>query len=581
MTAGITLTWRRHELQDPKRDVHGLTRLPLLQATAAHRESEPQIEFPELPESPVDKALTLLRVAAQVEHALMVQYLYAGYSFGPTMQEIADVAVEEMSHLMTVQNLLRFVGAQPYLYRQDFGPPASADDRLFPFDFRLEPVTHVSLAKYVVAESPAEAPPGVDPAVLAHIAELALGPAHEPVNRVGTLYALLAAVFGNEESLGESVDPWFMAVSDLAAEAAVFYGGRDKLHLPDDAFRPASAPEQASDSQWDRSKVKSIDEFRVFVVASRREALEALRDIGLQGEGPSPIATETAHFRRFYNLFVTFFGADGLGTNPPPGVQPVPTGSQILLDGRETGEEQQAGDNVISHPTTVRWARLADLRYAILLGSLEHSLRFPGNDLAFLRGWCFAEMYSLRKLAELLRQMPRTATPTTAQVAALPFTLPPWLATGSRWSDLRAAFAESLTIAAELHDGAVAGSVQHLLLTHLLASDERKLAEATARATDGSTQRSRTDSVRDVLDWAAGAGNPGHDGQGRFWNLRRNELLQVSIDEANVMAPADPEAEALLIEMLRTRMPQSRPKLPTTGEEFLLIKSWVDENFPD
>jgi hypothetical protein len=572
-----TLKWRRHELPRAERDsLRSLMRLP---------DPGTDMHFPELPEAPLDKAVTLLRVAAQVEHALMVQYLYAGYSFAPTQREIANVAIEEMSHLMTVQNLLRFLGAEPYLHRQDFDPPAAEDERLFPFDLRLEPVSHVSLAKYVVAESPAAVPPGVDSGVLAHITDLAVGSAQGPVNRVGTLYALLAAVFGSEQLLLElagTADPWFVTVNHLAAEAARFYGGRDKLHLPDGAFQPASAPDQASDRDWDRSRENSIDEFRVHVVASRREALDALRDIGLQGEGPSAIATETAHFRRFYDLFVRFFGADGLGTNPPPGVMEVPAGNRIVLD------EHGVGDNVISHPTTMRWARLADLRYAILLASLERYLRTPGDDRAFLRGWCFAEMFALSKLADLLRRMPRGVN-TAPEVAALPFNLPPWLATGSQWSDLETALDESSTIARELRDDDAAPEHQRLLV-HLVASDERKLAEATARAA-GTTRRTRTDEVRDVLDWAAGAGDPGHSGtspavptgpQGRFWNLHKDDLVQVSVFGENVTTSPAPGADAPMVEMLRNQtMPQGRPKLPPDSSEFLVVERWVADGCPD
>jgi hypothetical protein len=585
MNEGTTLKWRRHQLSISERDgLRSLTERPRLVATPLARPTPSDIQLPELPATPLQKAVTLLRVASQIEHALMVQYLYAGYSLAPTQREIANVAIEEMSHLMTVQNLLRFIGEAPYLYRQDYNQPRNEDERLFPFDLRLEPLSHVSLAKYIVAESPASVPPGVDPSVLAHIVDLATGPAHEPINRVGTLYALIGAVFGSEQLLLELAatgDPWYVVVNKLAAEAAQFYGGRDRLHLPEGAFHATSASDQASDRDWDRSLENSIDEFRVHVIANRREALEALRDIGLQGEGPSPVATETAHFRRFYDLFVRFFGADGMGTNPPPGVMSVPAGSRIVLD------EGGSGDNVISHPTTMRWARLADVRYAILLASLERYLRASTSDRAFLRGWCFAEMSALSKLADLLRRMPR-GVQSAPHVAALPFNLPEWLATGAQWSDLVAAFSESLTIAHDLQDAVGVAPEHKRLLVHLLASDDRKLQEATAR-TQGRTQRTRADAVRDILDWAAGAGDPVHFGgspdlptgeQGRFWNLQRDDLVKVTVFGENVTTP--PSHEAPIIDMLRNQvMPQGRPKLATESEEFKLVERWVIDGCPD
>ena len=65
-------------------------------------------------------AVFLLHVAAEIEHALMVQYLYAAFSLGGSevpkdhwiqvsewREIILGIAKEEMGHLMTVQNVLR------------------------------------------------------------------------------------------------------------------------------------------------------------------------------------------------------------------------------------------------------------------------------------------------------------------------------------------------------------------------------------------------------------------------------------------------------------------------------------------
>jgi hypothetical protein len=580
------LRWRRHLITTvPSEDVAVLLdQLAPANALARSMQAVPveadTIDLPELPASPVAKAATLLRVAAQVEHALMVQYLYAGYSFRSTEKTITGVAVEEMSHLMTVQNLLRCIGEEPHLDRQDDSAAIGEDHRLFPFDFRLEPLSHVSLAKYVVAESPATAPEGVDPAVLAHIVDLAIGAQPEPVDRVGTLYALLSVVFGTPELLLELAEEeqsdWYRVVSQLAVEAAEFYGGPASLHLPDSAFQFASA--QASDDDWDRSKITTIDEFRVHDVASRREVLEALRDIGLQGEGPSTEAGETAHFRRFYDLFVKFFGADGHGTTPPPGVLNVPAGADIVVDPGGT-----AGEGIISHPNTAQWARLGDLRYALLLGALQRYLLASAQERTFLRGWCFAEMYAVRKLAELLRAMP-AGTAASAAVAALPFNPPVWPGAGAQWSDLAAAFEESRTIATNLVGGVPDGpDGGHRLLVHLLASDERKLAESRARAT-GQTRRTRTDAVRDTLDWAAGAGDPGHSKNGRFWNLQNAELVEVEMFGSVITEPEAPGEDALLVSQLRQPggdMPRLRPKLEQTSPEFRLVESWVADGCPD
>ena len=95
-----------------------------------------------------DYTVFLLTIAAQIEHSLMVQYLYAAYSLGgPQLgppvtdqqrnsvaawrQIILGIAKEEMGHLVTVQNVLRFLGAPLSLDREDY----PWDSQLAPYPF--------------------------------------------------------------------------------------------------------------------------------------------------------------------------------------------------------------------------------------------------------------------------------------------------------------------------------------------------------------------------------------------------------------------------------------------------------------
>lgn len=545
------------------------------------------ILFPVLPDDPKEKAALLLMAAAEVEHALMVQYLYSGYGFNSPNREIVGVAIEEMSHLMTAQNLLRLIGEEPYLERQDFGPPAAGEVSLFPFDLMLEPISKSSLAKYIVAESPETIPASVDPGVMAIIANEATQGNANAVNRVGTVYALLGAVFGSETLLLQKAatgDPWYVAVNSLASEAAVFYGGRQKLHLPDAAFQPGSVNFQGSEEDWDRSVERSFDEFRVHVVANREEAVEALRDIGLQGEGPTSIATEIAHFKRFYDLFIKFFGPDGLGTNPVPGVLSVPKAAVVTIDATSNDP------NAITHPDTIPWAELADVRYEILLASLDSYMHAPASDREFLRGWCFAEMFALSALSGVLVKRPRSAALMVPAVAALPFNLPSWSGSRASWENLENAFAKSLALIATLKSQTVGGSPEFRILHHIGSSDQRKKAEAAARKVGGSV-RTKADRARDILDWAAGAGSPGHSGsspslpsggQGRFWNLPLDEFKQTKIFGTNIVEDPGDGADPLMIEVLRDGfMPQDRPALPDTGQEFVFLETWVKDGCKD
>src|SRR5439155_24322295 len=113
--------------------------------------------------TPRQYAIFLLHLAAELEHVLMVEYLYAAYSLGGEQvplehqvevaqwrEVILGIAKEEMGHLMTVQNLLRCLGGPLNLDRDDY----PWDSEFYPFPFQLEPLTRASLAKYVYAESP-------------------------------------------------------------------------------------------------------------------------------------------------------------------------------------------------------------------------------------------------------------------------------------------------------------------------------------------------------------------------------------------------------------------------------------------
>ena len=58
-------------------------------------------------------AVMLLEIGASIEHALMVQYLYAAYSLRADhakakqwRKTLLTIAREEMGHLLTVQNIL-------------------------------------------------------------------------------------------------------------------------------------------------------------------------------------------------------------------------------------------------------------------------------------------------------------------------------------------------------------------------------------------------------------------------------------------------------------------------------------------
>jgi len=183
---------------------------------------------------PYLEMLRLLREAAEIEHALMVQYLYAAFSIKPAYQTVAGygdpnahdllgVAIQEMQHLGAVNRFLAALGAAPQLERQDF--PYEPD--IYPFAFNLEPLSRAGLAKYVYAESPAEAlrsdlvKTAEDDAFLHDLnASLGNGPR---MNHLGSLYGTILELL-NELPGSTALVVW----PDLAAWAEEFERIKDQ-----------------------------------------------------------------------------------------------------------------------------------------------------------------------------------------------------------------------------------------------------------------------------------------------------------------------------------------------------------------
>lgn len=112
-------------------------------------------------QSPLMELGRLLRQAAEVEHALLVQYLYAAFSIKPEYPSLhgfpmassgtmLGVAIQEMQHLDAVNNFLVALRFAPNLTRQDF----PWEPEIYPFPLHLEPLSKRSSAKYLFTEAP-------------------------------------------------------------------------------------------------------------------------------------------------------------------------------------------------------------------------------------------------------------------------------------------------------------------------------------------------------------------------------------------------------------------------------------------
>ena len=377
-----------------------------------------------------DWAVFLLHTAAEIEHALMAQYLYAAFSLGelpfqgpnvPSSAQtlvnrwrgtILGIAKEEMGHLITVQNLLRFIGGALNIEREDF--PFRT---LYPFRFQLEPLTKSSLAKYVAAEMPEN--PAQPDELMREIIQRATGSAGGlNVNRVGPLYAELTTIFAESTKLSDN---------DLFPDTA-------------DSF-------QAKADAW-----HAFGRIIVRQLRSRNDAVKALKEIDEQGEGlGQPTDDTTSHFGRFIQIY-----KGNPQANPPippyPETddwipfRPVPTNPNTLIS---PSSDAHLEHGRITARVSRLWAQLSNVRYRMLLLNIAHALNLEGPMVEMdgftptmkgnLRDWAFLEMRGegfdggLKGISERLVRLPLKAEGSSQeQAAALPFELPYTLALPDR-----------------------------------------------------------------------------------------------------------------------------------------------------
>lgn len=358
-----------------------------------------------------DEAVFLLQFAAEVEHSLLVQYLFALYSLNATGLPVTSwagtlrrIAREEMGHLVTLQNLLSALGAPPHLRRERSLTPEVA--KLFPFPPSLEPFGLERVKRYVVAESPEGAALPDD-----------LGQLKGAVNHVGVLYLKLYWLFQRSDA---PEGPWRLPPS------MEFESG----HLADEDFADPLelAGRMATAEEWaknDQTIFVLPDRAPATLTELRDKALEAIFLVAAQGEG---LVTQiNSHFDRFLKIYTemkSFAGQVSLPLVHNPATEPRP------------------GGTLITDETTLKWARLGNLRYEIMLLEIEHALSLrrgttAGADdpRAELVRWAVGgnpnEMFNgLRPIA---RRLVRLNVAAGGAPAGMPFEPPSaWLPAGER-----------------------------------------------------------------------------------------------------------------------------------------------------
>lgn len=409
-----------------------------------------------------DYLVMLLQMGAELEHGLMVQYLFAAYSLNLSPEtdsqrkwvkdwqdQILTVAREEMGHLLTVQNVLCFLGGPTTFQRRDF----PWDTPFYPFPFQLHRLSRDVLALFVFAEMPDSmlrlvGNTHVSKSEIARVAHLMMGEdddlpndhhRHTRAERlirhdlphiqkvvgplldrqgkrpVGEIYQAILSILADPEKILDG---------DLHPES---YGYQSSWDDWGRGYRPAPAA-PGTDSPPAGSRKTNV---LILRMATRKEAVDALREVMGQGEAPDLKAPgvgdpELSHFGRFVRIYQQFESGVTEAANEWKPVLEVASNPTVLS---ETANLPQ-GSHRITEPNSVRWAQLFNLRYRILLTYLTHSYRLarttdpsqPSVRGAVLHK-AFAEMYNLKAISGILVQLPLTAFG-DSQRAGPPFEMP-------------------------------------------------------------------------------------------------------------------------------------------------------------
>jgi hypothetical protein len=379
-----------------------------------------------------EDAIALLSIAAEVEHALLVEYLYAAYSINESapldlgngrtsanwQRDLLRIAKQEMAHLITVQNLLRFLGSGPHFDRENF----SQHPRVFPFPFRLEPLTLDSLSKYVAAEMPTlDQIPEHEQTHVAEIRERARKLLGFDVNQVGLVYAKLYLLFQPDDN---PVGPWTNI--HLPPDMPPVW------HLKDGDFAEANAIRTflATQDEWAedlRDGGMHVDpEVSSGQLDLRQIALKAVAFIAAQGEGPQD--TDDSHFRKFLRVFDEFSSAAAAVRSH---IFDAATDPAVMALGAPPASR-------ITNKQTVLWGKLFNSIYLLLVLELRQSMMETTGDQADsshpiprsdLVSWALPpnDMTTVGKLGKQLRSLDRLETPPTdgsPRSAGAPFELP-------------------------------------------------------------------------------------------------------------------------------------------------------------
>jgi len=340
----------------------------------------------------------LLAEAAQLEHGIMCQYLYAGFSLKEGVDEglseeqlaainrwrtiVHGIAVQEMLHLVLVANLMSAIGAAPTFTRPNF--PRRSD--YFPPSVQLDllPFGEAALTHFLYLERP-EGMERVDAEGF-----VPLKPSPEPV----------------------SPDEDFPRAQDFATVGHLYRGIADGLRrlaerMGERGLFVGSPQAQATQDAFHMPGLVAVTDLE--------SALAAVNEIIEQGEGARG-DWQTAHYGRFLDVYHDHASMSARDAN-------FEAARPVLAAFTSQPFDVAAPQPLITDPTTSAVADLFNMGYEVLLQTLTryftHTDENP-EQLSVLTSTALGLMTGvLRRLGNALTRLPvgaehpaRTAGPT-------------------------------------------------------------------------------------------------------------------------------------------------------------------------
>ncbi len=326
----------------------------------------------------------MLCQAAELEHAIMCQYLFAAFSLKQSTDEglteselaavtrwrrqISRVATQEMLHLALVHNLLSAIGAAPHLARPNL--PQPADHYPAGVQLALLPFGERALRHFMFLERPEGMAIDDAEGLVAHGAAIPLVAEGDIVPRLQD--------FATVGHLYRSIETGLHRLAGKLGERRLFVG-------------PPRAQATAPHFCWPE----------LIAVTDLASACRAIEEILEQGEGPRG-DWRTAHFGQFVAILEEYQQAREANPDFDPvrpvlvaNVRPCPHDSSVPL---------------LSDPTTARCADLFNVGYEILLQALERYFAHTeetDDQLATLADVTIALMVRVIKpLGELITTLP-------------------------------------------------------------------------------------------------------------------------------------------------------------------------------